>query len=231
LAGGTTGTTSEQPTSDDDTRLIQRSSDHFVRMIDVLFALVLGQAFIHYPDAVVHPFARKNLVLVCALLLLYYTVVRSFVAWHVTQELGPYRLMGPFKDNNSERYRLYLDLGIVVVYASMLFAAGDLVPADAHDSLAPFLIGFPLIFALYLGSGVLRQWAYDRSASRPTRIVVFLTLFTALCIAYVVLRDVAHGWFVRHGEAVNVSVLAGTLLLIVGFRWRWEKRRFGKAGG
>jgi len=107
----------------------------------------------------------KYAVLVTGLLAIYYTTIRSWLDWHITMERNPYSLFQPADATSSpETARIHLDLAVVSVYAYLLLQLHTVVP-NQTDSRRGYLIGFVLAFALYLASGIIRQWTHGQRAS------------------------------------------------------------------
>lgn len=94
-------------------------------------------------------------------------IVWSWIDWNTTMELRPYdfrpRSATPFERfvEHSERFRLYADIAIVTLYAYVLFQVAPLVGHSDAD-MRYLLLGYPIVFALYLISGFLRIILTDR---------------------------------------------------------------------
>lgn len=188
------------------------TSSHLVRMIDFFFALVLGQGLLRYSDVIQAPFSA-NIPVWIALVLIYYTVVRSFVAWHAAIETRRYKMMSEVR--TTELWRVYIDVLIVALYAYMLFSAEPLVNntgADIHG----LLWAFPLLFVLYALWGHLRRvaWGGDRFDLRVLR--RFCVLYTLIAIAYTALPSKTLS---ISDDQANVLVLSIALLLMALYRY------------
>ena len=118
-----------------------RISDHLVRLVQVVFALVLAQSLFLFRGVVVHPFTPGNQVAAVAMLAVFGTTVMSWVDWHITMVYSPYETR-----HRSEKVRLLADLFIVVTYAYLLFTIEPLV-GNPSASLRRHLLGYPIAFA------------------------------------------------------------------------------------
>lgn len=149
-------------------------------------------------------------------------IVWSWIDWHVTMEANPYVFAGDRKTEQAERFRLYVDLGIVGTYAYILFQVEPLA-ADPEANLKYLLVGYPLVFAMYLTSGVLRRVRHGSRATNLPPIVVFFVAFLVWTALYVLLRrtTLSEYW-------LNLMALTGTLLGMRAYRWyrkRYRERR------
>lgn len=194
--------------SDAETRLERdrRISDQLVRLIQIVFALVVAQSLFLYREVVVHPFAASHRSALLALLAVFLTTVLSWIDWHITMELHPFD-----RRNWVEWVRLAADLLIVVLYAYLLFTVEPFVDTPGA-SLRAYLLGFPLVFSLYLLSGATRKATYGVAASRFVPILVFLCFFGVLWVAYV-------AWFSGPSSAEwNLTFLGVALAGMAGYR-------------
>src|SRR5437867_1539844 len=94
----------------------QRLSDQLVRLVQVFFALVLAQSLVLFRSALLHPFNYDNRIAVLALGCVFYTTVASWIDWHVAMARRPYDTR-----QLPERFRVYADVGISMLYAYLLF--------------------------------------------------------------------------------------------------------------
>src|SRR5947209_778089 len=67
----------------------QRISDQLVRLVQVFFALVLGQSLLLYRSVLLDPFSEKHWLATLALATMFYTTVASWVDWHVVMAHRP----------------------------------------------------------------------------------------------------------------------------------------------
>jgi hypothetical protein len=184
-------------------------SSHLVRMIDFIFALVLGQGLLRFHSVVKDPFSA-NLQVVLALVLIYYTVVRSFIAWHISVETGHYKIASD--ERKTELLRVFMDLFVVVLYAYMLFAAEPLRDHPRSD-IDALLLAFPMVFVLYLAWEVLRRMAWSESDDAELWVLGgFAVLYGMLLWAYGCLPSGIDP------EMRNSAVLAVALVLMAAYR-------------
>jgi len=187
----------------------ERLSDQLVRLVQVFFALVLAQSLFLFRSALLDPFSEKNRIAVLALVGVFYTTVASWVDWHVAMAHRPYDTR-----QHSERFRVYADVGVSALYAYLLFTVEPLVGNPA-GSLTWHLLGYPMVFGLYLVSGFLRRWTHGRSASKVKPLFGGLIAYMVLLSLYVWARRVVSADFLGW---LNTVTLAGALGLMWGYR-------------
>ncbi|MBK5218945.1 MAG: hypothetical protein JJE35_04050 [Thermoleophilia bacterium] len=188
------------------------TSSHLVRMIDFFFALVLGQGLIRFADVVEAPFAA-NVPVWIALVLIYYTVVRSFVAWHAAIETRRYKMSS--KVRTTELWRVYIDVLIVAAYAYMLFCAEPLIEhggADMHR----LLWAFPMLFILYGVWGHFRRVAWGDDGFNLKILAGFCGLYVLIAAAYTVIPS---NTFSISDETANILVLTVCLVAMGVYRY------------
>lgn len=187
------------------------TSGHVVRMIDFFFALVLVQGILRFSDTVAAPW-RSNVPAVLALILIFYTVIRSFVGWHAAIEERRYKLFTPAV-RTTELWRVYIDVLIVVVYAYLLLAARPLQDDAGHD-LTRLLWGFPVLFALYACWGQFRRVAWGPDNFSLLTLGWFGSAFVVLALAYQLNPFGFHG-----SEGVgNAMALVAAWALMAAYR-------------
>jgi hypothetical protein len=100
------------------------------------------------------------------------------------------------------------------VYAYLLFTIEPLI-GNPSGSLFDHLIGYPLVFILYLSSGFLRRWTHGRTASKPIPLFIGLAAYSALLYGYGVsfLRAFVDPVY------LNAITLAVAFFLMLGYRW------------
>jgi hypothetical protein len=220
----------EQP--DDRTKHI---SDQLVRLVQVFFGVVAGQGLVLYRSVVVSPFHHDLIPAALALLSIYVMIVWSWMDWNASMEDHPYDFrtrarttLGRWQ-TRFERWRFYSDIVIVVLYSYMLFQVEPLVRGPSGEAAGNptadirfLLLGYPLVFALYLASGELRILCYGPLASNLRPIVEFLALFVLLGVAYVLLwhTSLSTYW-------LNVATLVVAIATTRAYRWR--RQRYGAA--
>jgi 5'(3')-deoxyribonucleotidase len=125
-------------------------SDYFIRLIDIMFGLTITQGFVIYKDIIVMPKASLNNL---SLLLVYVTIILSWVGYHKSIQHYPY--------NKSywSRIRLFFDITILFLYAYLVFVGQDL---------SKVLLGLAIIFVIYAIDGISRmlEW-HDKKVSQP----------------------------------------------------------------
>lgn len=194
------------------------TSGHLVRLIDVLYALGLAQGAVTYRSIFGTP-SDMSVQVVLALVLVYYTIARSFIDWHIAMESGPYRIMRA-DHRTSELRRVYVDFAIVALYAFMLFKAHPLLESP-DAGLRLFFWAFPMLFALYLLWGRLRRHAHGSQQFSPALLLLFLVLWLVLAVAYEIVFescDLDH-------RTVNAIALGLALLLMACYRhFNWQQQ-------
>jgi hypothetical protein len=182
----------------------QRLSDHLVRGIDFLFALTLRQGILLYKEFWIDPLHPRNLPVFLALVSVYVTTFLSFIDWHLAMERRPYMVARelPVKEWRREWFRVWIDLLIVMVYAFLL-VNGTILIHDPNHSINAFLLGYPIIFGLYLGWGLLRRKRYpDSPANR-----LWLLFFTAIAFLVISLCYRFISGDIRAGNVASLSVV------------------------
>jgi hypothetical protein len=214
----------DEPKPDDRTKNV---SDQLVRLVQVFFGVVAGQGLVLYRSVLVSPFDHDHIPAALALVSIYVMIVWSWIDWNMSMEDHPYdfRTRAPTTlgrwQTRCERWRLYSDILIVVLYSYMLFQVGPLVGHPNAD-IRYLLLGYPLVFVLYLASGELRILRYGPLASNLRPILEFLGAFVILLGAYIVLWhcDVSRFW-------LNCGSLVVALATTRAYRWR--RKSYGEA--
>jgi uncharacterized HAD superfamily protein len=118
-----------------------------------------------------------------------------------------------------DRYRIYSDVAIGGLYAYLLFTIEPLT-GKAAGILFNHLLGYPLLFVLYLSSGFLRRVVHGKGASKPVPLFVGLGAYVVLLFVYGRLR---HEGDLIGADALNTATLCGVFLLMFGYRGyrRW----------
>ena len=181
-------------------------------MIDIFFALVVGQGVLVFQRAIAQPFSA-SLQVWLALVLIYYTVIRSFVAWHSAIETGWYRMSSDRR--TTELWRLYLDVLIVALYAYMFLAAKPLIQEKGSE-VGGFFWAFPILFVLYWLWGCFRRIAWGEDGFDLWVLLLFAVLYSALAALYAFLPAGTLG--IGDG-AGNALALAVALALMVIYRY------------
>lgn len=161
----------------------RRISEQLVQLVQIIFGFVLAQSLGRYADIVIDPFSYEHRIAFMALLTVYFTTVMSWVDWHPTMEANPYNMSSRNPHRRTEVLRLWFDLLVVTFYAYLLFSV-EAFKGNPQGDIGTHLYGYPLIFGMYLLSGLSRRRAYGRYASYLSSIVIFGLLFLALAVVY-----------------------------------------------
>src|ERR1700723_1682 len=169
------------------TELDKRISDQLVRLVQIVFGVVLAQGLVLNKDLILDPF-HGRVIATIALVAVYMTTVLSWVDWHTTMELRPYNLNPRNTHILTERLRVYVDLFIVIAYAYLIFVIAAHQTDDTGRWIGQFVLGFVVIFAAYLLSGIARRIAHGKLATNPAPILctglAYLLLFTLYSFTY-----------------------------------------------
>ncbi len=193
-------------------------SRHLVGLVQIVFGVVLAGSLSTFEDAIVSPLS--HVVAVLALVTVYATVVLSWIDWHTTMELNPYRVSKRDPRRRLEYGRLFTDLLIVVVYSYLLFTAKPSID-DPSAELSSHVWGYAAVFVLYLLGGVIRRAIHGRIASDLTAISGGLVAFVVLSCSYSRLFGV---WPVSPA-LFNGLTLAVVFLVMVLYRLMRARRR------
>jgi 5'(3')-deoxyribonucleotidase len=200
----------------------RRVSEQLVRLVQITFGLVLGQSLIRYSAVLTDPFSYEHRVALIALITVYYTTVMSWIDWHNTMEHMPYNFSRRTAHSATEKLRLWSDLGVVTLYTYLLLTVEPLVE-NPNGNLFRHLLGYALVFAVYLASGLLRRRAYGRFASYVSTIVVFGFAYAGIVVLYSVLDWERLEWMFDNNGWFNfwtVVMVAATMVL-----YRWSRTR------
>ena len=185
----------------------QKISDQLVRLVQVFFALVLGQSLVVFNAVLLDPLAHW--LAAVAWVSVFYTIVASWIDWHVVMARRPYDTR-----QSVDRFRIYSDVGIAVLYAYLLYTIEALI-TDPSVTLGYHLVGYPLLFVLYLASGLLRLRVHGSRASRPLPMVCAGALYVGVLVGYSAVRS--RSYF--NEEVLNAITILITFLLMFGYRW------------
>jgi len=167
-----------------------------VRLIEIVFGVVLGASLTIYRSVIADFFAPSHLTAVVALVTIYVTAVLSWLDWHDTIDRAPYALQ-----TFCEKVRLAVDLLVPGSYVYVLFAI-DAFSEEPRGSVARFLAGYTMVFALYVVSGLLRRRQYGVRASRVGTLLAFTAYFVVLLAIYLATQHAALG---AYAVVVNVA--------------------------
>lgn len=170
------------------------------RLIDVLFAFVLGRGFVEHRQVITSP---EFSVQMSSVILVYTTVILSWQGYH--KSISKY----PYNETNWSKIRFYMDVFILSIYAYLIFVA---------RSIYQVLIGLGIVFGMYGLDGLIRQaeWS-DKKVSKPWLSLLFGAAFFVAW--YAEPRDattVALGFGLVIGFRALRSMLGYPTLLAVG---------------
>jgi hypothetical protein len=193
-------------------------SGQVVRLIDLLFGLVIVQAAVTYRSAFRAHENHASSAVIVALVLVLYTVVRSFIDWHIHMEGNPFQMKTSAARNifgrtvqirTIERWRLYVDFVIVAAYSFLLLRAHVLL-AGPGESIQLFFWTFPTIYLLYLVWGELLATTTGEERFSPRLLLAALVVSVILAVLYMTLGETGVGY--------NALFLSLELLLMLGYR-------------
>lgn len=135
-------------------------SEAFVRLIDIMFGLTITQGLVLYRDLIVKPALSLE---VAALVLVYATIILSWVGYHTSI------LRYPYNKSPWSRLRLFLDIVILILYAYLVFSV---------QNLQNIFLGLASVFLFYVINGLarIREWR-DGKVSKPQLSLLFTIAF------------------------------------------------------
>jgi hypothetical protein len=201
-----------------------RASQQLVGIIDILLGLTLVEGALAFRGMFTQG-SNANVPAVVAMVLVYYTAVRSFVEWHVAMETYRYRVLTD-GCRTSELRRVFLDFVIMASYSFLILRSHVLIEKPDSD-LTAIAIAYPAIYFAYIVWGELLKEAYaGRGYSqqfRPRLILLMCFLSSLLCVAYVVGRH--HEWLGADLKDLNTAFLVAELALMLWFRHKsWSQQ-------
>ncbi len=205
-----------------------RTSQQLVGIIDILLGLTLVEGAVSFRSMFAEG-SNANLPAMVAMVLIYYTAVRSFIDWHIAMEVRPYRILTE-GSRLSELGRVLLDFVIMASYSFLILRAHILIEKPGSDILA-IAITYPAIYCAYIVWGILREnttpgpplQRETPKPFRPTLLLVTLLIACGLLAGYVVGR--AHGWLGSNKADLNTALLCAELLLIGWYRHKnWSQQ-------
>ena len=194
---------------------------HFVTFVEIFFAVVLGASILE-PEirALLFPpaFASPSF---WALIAVYFTAITSWTGWHKSTTEYPY------SDSRIGEARSVVDAIIVAVYGALLFFGSRI-----DNSLFWYLLGFVIVFVLYLVSGIMRRTEYHTKEASQTNLIVKHCIPLVIgAIAYIILSKVLS----QFSTAAIWAFVLLPLLTMTSYRWYrnwrklpWTKRRENK---
>ncbi len=120
-----------------------------------------------------------------------------------------------------EWFRVWIDLLIVMTYAYLLVNATDLL-GDPDHSVNAFLLGYPVIFALYLIWGILRRQTYSGAPTNRLWLLFFSAIvFLAISLSYRLIPG-----DVRAGNEASLSII---IVAVVAYRIKSGRLHSGQS--
>lgn len=190
----------------------QQLSKAYTQLVDIVFAVVVGQSIVGFSSVLYPPTVSLEFGAVVGILVV---VVFSWAGYHMSVAKYPYT------EDNRSLARLGADFVIVLVYVYLIETVGTI--QDTGD-VGEFIVGFGLIFAAYLLSGVTRIWEYEDEASRWKMLVISGVCYLPVYISY----RVAMEWW--PGESELWGWLGIVLSVGIYVCWRF-RREIGGAYG
>jgi 5'(3')-deoxyribonucleotidase len=187
-------------------------SDRLIQYVDIVFAVVIGQAIVRNIDLVRHPLSLPFAAL--ALFVVIGTVTLSWIGYHKSMYEYPYQA-----DLRSVRrtFRPFTDFFIVVVYTFFLFTVDDFRLGPDKSNLFPFLLSYALIFSLYIVDGIIRIFEYnDSNASKWNLNATYLAIYFLILLGYTVLLRFS----VISVEVLNWATLTISGIVYIAYRWQ-----------
>ena len=199
---------------------IARVSGNLVALVDIVFAVVIAESLIRYEDIIFRPTWGLSFA---SIMLVYFTVVLSWVDYHVSMDKYPYN-----RNRTAWWLRFFADVMIVVVYTYLLFAVHGV---DLKGTLARFLPGFGVVFFLYLVSGFGRFLEHGGEASNFKLIIFFGALLCLLAGGYAAVQNALPDWFADWKKQVNWASVGLAFALVIAYRvtrWRHLAKRVAR---
>ncbi|MEW6143156.1 MAG: hypothetical protein AB1597_08435 [Chloroflexota bacterium] len=150
-----------------------RGESHFVRFVEIFFAVVLGSSLLRFSDILFPPSISTPSF--WALVVVYFAATTSWIGWHDSTTEYPYTQSTP------GLARSVLDAAIVVVYAALLFLA-----SQVERYLSWYLWGFVFVFVMYLSVGLIRRAEHGPQASKLHLIFVHGAVLLIGAVAFTV---------------------------------------------
>jgi hypothetical protein len=186
-----------------------------VGIIDVLLALVLVEGAVFYRHVFTAP-SSANAPVVVAMVLIYYTAIRSFMDWHLAMEEMRYRVLTN-GHRRPELLRVFLDFAIMASYSLLLLRAHVLIDKPGANLLAIAII-YPAVYFLYMVWGELLRLAHGHAGKEFKRALLFFATVVALALLFGYIAGRANGWIFTNHRDFNVLFLAAELLLVIVYR-------------
>jgi hypothetical protein len=201
-----------------------RASQQLVGIIDVLLGLTLVEGALGFRSMFTEG-SSANVPAVVAMVLVYYTAVRSFVDWHLAMETYRYRVLTEDR-RGSELRRVFLDFMIMASYSFLILRTHVLIGKPGSD-LTAVAITYPAVYLAYLVWGELVKKAYPimwcPGQFRRRLLVVTFLVSGVLLVAYQ--AGYQQGWLGTDQKDFNTVFLSGELVLMLWFRHKnWSQQ-------
>lgn len=146
---------------------INSYSDRLLRLVQVVYAVVIGGSLIYFNEILFPPHCTIEFG---ALFGVYLSAIMSWTGYH--HRMGSF----PYTPTKFGVFRLFVDIFIVIMYAYLLFAG-----SKQGQSIEPYLWGFSIVFFLWFISGLLRCIEHrDWGASELKTLAIFFLCYTFL---------------------------------------------------
>jgi hypothetical protein len=199
-------------------------ADQLLEPTKLIFAIVIAQSLREYRAVLTSPIRNGHYIASLALAGIYLTTVWSWLGWHKAHERYPYIVYrgDPSQPdpNQSETFRFYADLAIVIAYAYTLFQVEPLI-TDAPHNLLWLLIGYPVIICLYVLETQLRRMHYGGEVRRLVPLSAAFAAFVGATIGYVVARRALTP--VPHGSHDLLWLNGVTLSVYIVLMWAYRR--------
>lgn len=184
---------------------------HFVTFVEIFFAVVLGASILE-PEirALLFPPAFASLSF-WALVAVYFAAITSWTGWHKSTTEYPY------SDSRIGEARSVVDALIVAVYGALLFFGSRI-----DNFLFLYLLGFVIVFLLYLVVGVMRRTEYHSKEASQIGLIVkhCIPLIIGATVCIILSRVLS-----QFPTAALWAFVLLPLLTMISYRWLryWRK--------
>lgn len=142
-------------------------SKRLVNLIDITFGVVVACSFTILFDNSDYTFFKIDYYIL--LLIAYFSIILSWIGYHRMIENQYY------KQNILGYLRFGIDILLIFLYAYLLYS---------YDNLYNFLLILPIIFLLYLISGIIRNKEHNKVVNWSKGSIIFTFLFLINFILY-----------------------------------------------
>jgi hypothetical protein len=183
-------------------------SDQLLRLVQVVFAVVLGGGLIEFNEILFPP--QFSSIAFWALIGVYTTSIMSWTGYH--KRATEYN----YTHTRFGILRLCSDILIVIMYAFLMF-----IGTKQHQPIECYLWIFSVVFTLYIISGWLRRKEHnDKKASSIKKLIYFWIASMVVSVLFTILfRCTSISVCI-----LNWSFLFIPILLMIAFRYTHEWR-------